>query len=128
MVYLTSDTVPPNIKLTAFVDTQASWAKNYIDALAAQKIVSGFQDGGFHPDEPVTRVQFAAMVSKAFASLPNQRSNTTFKDIQPNFWGAEAIQSAYQKGLCQGIPMEPSSPISKFQEWKCLFRWLVGFS
>ena len=104
MVYLTSDTAPSFIKLTAFVDTQASWAKDFIDALAAQKIVSGFEDGGFHPDEPVTRVQFAAIVNRAFASLPSQRPGITFKDIKPDFWGAEAIQTAYQKGFMSGYP------------------------
>jgi hypothetical protein len=104
MVYLTSDTAPSFIRLTAFVDTQASWAKDFIDALAAQKIVSGFEDGGFHPDEPVTRVQFAAIVNRAFASLPSQRPGITFKDIKPDFWGAEAIQTAYQKGFMSGYP------------------------
>ena len=103
-VYLTSDAVPPSIKLTAFIDTQSNWAKNYIDALAAQKIISGFEDGTFRPDEPVTRVQFAAIVNKAFASLPGPQGSIAFKDIQPNFWGAEAIQAAFQKGFMSGYP------------------------
>ncbi|MBW4578298.1 MAG: DUF3747 domain-containing protein [Tildeniella nuda ZEHNDER 1965/U140] len=109
-VYLTSETIPSSIKLTAFVDTQSSWAKNYIDALSAQKIISGFEDGTFRPDEPVTRVQFAAIVSKAFAALESQRAGITFKDIQPNFWGAQAIQTAYQKGFMSGYPDSTFKP------------------
>ncbi|WP_302884818.1 DUF3747 domain-containing protein [Kovacikia minuta] len=118
MVYLTSDTVPSFIKLTAFVDTQASWAKDFIDALAAQKIVSGFEDGGFHPNDPVTRVQFAAMVNKAFAYLQSQRAGITFKDIKPDFWGAEAIQTAYQKGFMSGYPdgtFKPNQQIPRME-------------
>ena len=125
-VYLTSDTVPPSIKLTAFVDTQSNWAKNYIDALAAQKITSGFEDGTFRPDEPVTRVQFAAIVSKAFAALAAQRAGTTFKDIQSTFWGAEAIQTAYQKGFMSGYPDSTFKPNQQIPRVEALVSLASG--
>ncbi len=110
-VYLTSDTLPEGITLSAFADTQSHWARAYIDALAARGIVSGFsEDNSFRPDDPVTRVQFAAIVNKAFANLPPTRSGTSFKDVQSNFWGYQAIQTAYQKGFMSGYPDNTFKP------------------
>ncbi len=86
------------------VATSVQWASRYIDDLTAQKIVSGFQDGTFHPDDLVTRVQFAAMIAKAFASVPAQRSVVTFRDVPASYWGLQAIQAAYQKGYMSGYP------------------------
>jgi hypothetical protein len=103
-VYLTRDNLPAGIIPSAFVDTQANWARNYIDVLAANKIISGFEDGRFRPDDPVTRVQFAAILNRAFANRAAIRGGTAFKDIQPNYWGFQAVQSAYQKGFMSGYP------------------------
>ena len=125
LVYLTSDTTPSNIKLTAFVDTQSNWAKTYIDALAAQNIISGFEDGTFRPNDPVTRVQFAAIVSKAFGT-PAQRPRITFSDIQPSFWGAEAIQVAYEKGFMSGYPDNTFKPNQQIPRVEALVTLASG--
>ncbi|HEY9896121.1 MAG TPA: DUF3747 domain-containing protein [Candidatus Sericytochromatia bacterium] len=125
LVYLTSDTAPSNIKLTAFVDTQSNWAKTYIDALAAQNIISGFEDGTFRPNDPVTRVQFAAIVSKAFGT-PAQRPRITFSDIQPSFWGAEAIQVAYEKGFMSGYPDNTFKPNQQIPRVEALVTLASG--
>ncbi|WP_421655770.1 DUF3747 domain-containing protein [Leptothermofonsia sp. ETS-13] len=120
-VYLTSDTVPPDINLSAFIDTQSHWARAYIDALAERGIVSGFsEDKTFRPDDPVTRVQFAAMLTKAFSSLPprRERAGAAFKDVTPNFWGRRAIQTAYEIGFMSGYPddtFKPNQDISRLE-------------
>lgn len=112
-VYLTNNTAPPDITLSAFADTQSHWARDYIDALAAKGIVSGFsEDGTFRPDDPVTRVQFAAIVNKAFATLPpkRERGGVAFTDVAPNFWGTEAIETAYAVGFMSGYPDDTFKP------------------
>jgi hypothetical protein len=50
------------------VDINGHWAEPYIAAMAEQGIISGFGNGLFKPDEPVTRAQFAAILNKAFPS------------------------------------------------------------
>jgi hypothetical protein len=49
-----------------FVDVQSHWARPFIETLAAENIISGYSDRTFRPDQPVTRAQFAAMISQAF--------------------------------------------------------------
>lgn len=93
------------------------WAQNYIRALAIKNIISGFPDGTFRPNEPVTRAQFATIVAKAFAS--EQRSPAiTFKDVQRGFWGYDAIQTAAKSGFIAGYPgdiFKPNQQIPRVQ-------------
>lgn len=101
----------------ALRDIKGLWAQPYIQALAAQNIIAGFPDGTFRPDEPVTRAQFATIVSKAFAPQP-QRPAVNFTDVSPKFWAAQAIQTAYRGGFVAGYPgglFQPQQPIPRVQ-------------
>lgn len=93
------------------------WAQNYIRALAIKNIITGFPDGTFRPNEPVTRAQFATIVAKAFAS--EQRSPAiVFKDVQRGFWGYDAIQTAAKSGFISGYPggiFKPNQQIPRVQ-------------
>ena len=86
-----------------FTDVQGHWAQAYIAALAQRNIISGFPGGTFRPDDSVTRVQFAAIINKAFAP-PAKQNVAQFKDISSNFWGYSAVQSAARGGFMRGYP------------------------
>lgn len=94
---------------TTFSDVQGNWAQSFIETLVAQKIIQGFPDGSFRPDEPVTRAQFAAMLNKAFPQNPT-REAIAFVDVPANYWASEAIQQAYQTGFMQGYPNSVFNP------------------
>nr|WP_317105914.1 DUF1565 domain-containing protein [Chroococcidiopsis sp. SAG 2025] len=101
----------------ALRDIKGLWAQPYIEALAAKNIIAGFPDGTFKPDEPVTRAQFAAIVSKAFTPK-GQRPAVNFQDVQRKYWGYQAIQTAYQGGFVAGYPgnlFEPEQKIPRVQ-------------
>lgn len=55
-----------------FKDTEKHWAAAAIQRLQIQGIVSGFPDGEFHPDDPVTQAQVIAMVMGAFDTEDDQ--------------------------------------------------------
>ncbi len=101
----------------AFRDVQGYWAQSYIEALAAKKIIAGFPDGTFKPNEPVTRAQFAAIISKAFSPTP-QRAPLNFTDVSRKFWAYQPIQSAYRGGFMAGYPggvFQPEEQIPRVQ-------------
>jgi parallel beta-helix repeat protein len=109
----------PNVDLAAgtLSDLRGHWAQAYIEALVAQGIMSGFDDGSFRPDEPMTRVQFAAIVQKAFSPAP-QQPGADFSDVSANFWGYNAIQTAYRGGFLSGYPdgqFKPNEPLTRIQ-------------
>jgi parallel beta-helix repeat protein len=109
--------VPPGGPV-AFKDVPANyWAKTYIEALASQNIIAGFPDGTFKPNEPVTRAQFATIVTKALTP-PAKRTAIQFKDVASNFWAYAAIQSAYQSQFVSGYPdgtFKPQQQIPRVQ-------------
>jgi len=84
-------------------DIQSSWARSFITALVSRGVIQGFPDGSFRPDEPVTRAQFAAIVSKAFPQ-PSSRQAIAFADVPEYYWAKDAIQTAYQTGFLAGYP------------------------
>ncbi|MBE9016636.1 S-layer homology domain-containing protein [Chroococcidiopsidales cyanobacterium LEGE 13417] len=84
-------------------DIQGSWAQSFIAGLVSRGIIQGFPDGSFRPDEPVTRAQFAAIVSKAFPQQSN-RNAIAFADVPEYYWAKDVIQTAYQTGFLAGYP------------------------
>ncbi|MHC5718985.1 MAG: S-layer homology domain-containing protein, partial [Nostoc sp.] len=115
-----------NIPSGGFKDVPANyWAKNYIQALASQNIIAGFPDGSFKPNEPVTRAQFAAIVTKALTP-PAKRPAIKFKDVASNFWAYAAIQSAYQSQFVSGYPDGTFKPQQQIQRVQALVALANG--
>ncbi len=115
---------------TSFRDVPADyWAYEYISGLARFSVISGFPDGTFQPNEPVTRAQFAAILNQAFMSaqpfqVPNGRLNATqpatppFADVPNNHWAAGYIAKARTAGFLSGYPgnqFRPNQPIPRVQ-------------
>lgn len=109
---------PKAMAQASFKDVDASfWAKPYIEALATEKIITGFPDGAFRPNEPVTRAQFAAIISKAFI-IPPSRPYRPFLDVSANYWAEPAIRYAHTTQFLSGSPsgnFEPENKINKAQ-------------
>ncbi|HYW19580.1 MAG TPA: DUF1565 domain-containing protein [Nodularia sp. (in: cyanobacteria)] len=103
---------------TAFGDVpEGYWAKAYIEALASQNIIAGFPDGTFKPNEPVTRAQFATILTKALTP-PVKRAGINFRDVANNFWAYGAIQAAYRSEFLAGYPdgrFQPQQQIPRVQ-------------
>ncbi|MCX5933281.1 MAG: S-layer homology domain-containing protein, partial [Pseudanabaena sp. LacPavin_0818_WC45_MAG_42_6] len=103
---------------TTFNDVPTGyWAQTFIQELASRDIIKGFPDGGFRPNDPVTRAQFAAMLSKAVTKVPI-RGGVTFVDVASSYWAASAIQTSYTTGFMSGYPgnvFEPAQNIPRVQ-------------
>ncbi len=93
-----------------FSDIQNHWAAECIRQLFARNYISGYPDGSFRPDAPVTRAEFAALLRKAFANALPIRSGITFTDVPSNHWANPAIQTAYRAGFLSGYPDRTFKP------------------
>ncbi len=102
----------------AFKDVPDSyWAAGYINELAKRKVITGFPEGDFKPDAPVTRAQFAVIVTKAFTPAPI-RNAVVFGDVPSNFWGFNQITAANRGGFMTGYPgniFKPEQQIPRVQ-------------
>jgi hypothetical protein len=95
----------PAFAQVSFPDVASNyWANPFIRELATRDIITGFPDGSFRPNDPVTRAQFAAMLRKAFPNAPRVNNPTNFSDVPNNYWGRQAIQDAYSTGFLAGYP------------------------
>ena len=116
---ITSPTTPtaPTTQV-AFTDVPNNyWAQTFIQELASRNIIKGFPDGSFRPNDPVTRAQFAALLSQAM-NKSTIRSSATFTDVASTYWAATAIQKAYTTGFMSGYSattFRPNENISRVQ-------------
>ena len=108
----------PDTDTASFTDLSSRhWAIDYIEPLIQQGWLSGFRDGTFRPDSPMTRAQFAVLLVGAF-DPPAKRSPISFRDVPDSFWGAEVIQQAYRAEFISGFPdltFDPNFPLTKLQ-------------
>jgi hypothetical protein len=121
--FIGSSAIPLISATSAFAQTTFNdvptgyWAQTFIQELASRDIIKGFPDGGFRPNDPVTRAQFAAMLSKAVNKAPI-RGGVTFVDVSSSYWAASAIQTSYTTGFLSGYPgnvFEPNQNIPRVQ-------------
>lgn len=75
------------------------WAANYIGYMQQFGIVTGYEDGSFRPDAPVTRAEFAAIASR-FEKLT--QGNKSFTDVPDTHWAVKYINFAATRGWVTG--------------------------
>jgi uncharacterized lipoprotein YddW (UPF0748 family) len=106
------------IGATKFKDIQGLWAQSCIENLAQQQIITGYPDGTFEPNNPVTRAEFAVMLGKAFPNVTPVRTGSEFQDVPANYWAKDAISRADRTGFMSGYPnrtFAPSQQIPRVQ-------------
>ena len=64
------------------------WAANYIGYMQQFGIVTGYEDGSFRPDAPVTRAEFAAIASRFEKLTQGSKSFTDVPDTHWAYWYA----------------------------------------
>ncbi|WP_414579573.1 S-layer homology domain-containing protein [Anabaena sp. CCY 9402-a] len=102
---------------TSLIDLAGHWATAFVEALVGKGFISGFPDGTFAPNAPITRAQYAAVIAKTF-NLPTNNPQSQFKDVKSDFWAASAITKAAQMGFISGFPdgtFRPGQNLTKVQ-------------
>jgi hypothetical protein len=77
------------------------WFRQSVAYLAHYKIIQGYPDGTFKPNNSITRAEFATMIS-GFAEL-NIVSFNKFPDVEDH-WAVGYINSAAEGGWVSGYP------------------------
>ena len=83
-----------------FTDVPSShWASDYIGYMQQFGIITGYADGSFRPDAPVTRAEFAVIASR-FEKLTE--GTKSFTDVTGTYWAAKYINFAATRGWVTG--------------------------
>lgn len=102
------------------------WARPFIEPLTERKIITGFRDGTFRPEEPMTRAEFAAIL-QGVKSAKISQSPVKFKDVKTDYWAMSSIEKAVQVGFLKGYPsgvFRPEETIPRVQVFAALANGL----
>jgi len=114
-----------------FTDVSSdSWYAGDIEKAKAAAYISGYEDGTFKPDNPITRVEVAKILS-AVLKLRNYEAAAKLNGYQdagniPQ-WGKESLNSAVIEKYFQGYPdntIRPLNAISRAEAVTVLYQAL----
>ncbi|WP_433943845.1 glycosyl hydrolase [Paenibacillus sp. SN-8-1] len=81
--------------------SSAHWANASIEKWKSNDLIRGYEDGAFHPDQPITRAEFATILNKVFGYY--EKSGASFSDVSADAWYSDALAIAKKAGYYQGF-------------------------
>jgi N-acetylmuramoyl-L-alanine amidase len=99
--------------------------KEEIDYLVEKKIIFGYPEGRFYPEQSVTREEAAAMIGRAL-NLNGNKRKTSFTDVSRASYASGYIQSAFEKGIISGYGDGTYRPNDKITRGEMAF--LISFA
>jgi len=115
---------PSQLQTVSFKDIQSHWAYKDIMELAANNIVSGFEDGTFRPNGDVTREQFLKILVD-LRKYPTDSREVPFRDVEQSRWSAPYIAAGIKQGILivgeYPDGFKPSQPITRLE----MAVWIV---
>lgn len=100
-------------KTSKFSDVESDkWYSNYISYLEDAKIINGYSDGTFKPNNNMTRAEFSTIcinyMEKSLGTIyPNY---TAFIDVDSSHWAYQTIQKIASQKLVTGYPDRSFKP------------------
>ncbi|WP_158082364.1 S-layer homology domain-containing protein, partial [Paenibacillus ferrarius] len=109
---------------TAFADVKTTdWYSSLIQTAYAYKLISGYEDGSFRPNDIVTREQAMVMIAKAMkitnlkAKLPVQSTDATLRPYTDtaaaSSWALSSIADSIQAEVVSGRESNELAPKGK---------------
>ena len=113
----------PDTAAAAFTDVKAGdWYAGAIGAAVQAKLVQGFQDQSFKPNDTITREQMAVMISRAISAAGTTSDTATgqaqllaaFQDqADISSWAQGAVAEAVQANIITGMTSASFVPAAK---------------
>ena len=119
------ETNPPPATAAALSDIAGHWAEKWVLKAVGEGFVTGYPDGTFRPDRPVTRAEFTKLNIEAFGIMPDVAdADISFSDVAGH-WAESYIKNAAAKGLILGVGenrFEPDRTIAREEAATILSR------
>lgn len=114
--------LPARSQAAALTDIDGHWARTQIEAGVSSGYVSGYPDGTFRPNAPITRAEFFKLLGAAMRISPSSTRTGFSEEVQgdsPRHWAFDQgyIQGAVGAGLLvpsdYGAQLAPDTPIKR---------------
>ncbi|MBB6675189.1 bifunctional 2',3'-cyclic-nucleotide 2'-phosphodiesterase/3'-nucleotidase [Cohnella nanjingensis] len=87
-----------------------SWYADYVAIAASNGLITGYEDGRFNPNAPITREQMAVMLAR-IPALKGTNGQSSFKDNgKISSWARDAVGIIAGSGLMQGRGNDTFAP------------------
>ena len=110
-----------------FQDVMGHWAEKEIMFLAEKGWISGYSDGTYKPNKPITRAQAAKIISN-FLALKPTNEKISFSDVDQNHWAFDVVRLVAQHKIMNGLGdgrFAPEALITRAQMAQILYN--AGF-
>ncbi|MFS0724783.1 carbohydrate binding domain-containing protein [Paenibacillus sp. 1P07SE] len=105
-------------------DWQDHWAQGEIGRWLSDGLLEGYPDGSFRPQQPLTRAEFAVILTRLFGLRATEESGS-FSDIKSGAWHAGAVGALTRAGFADGYPdgsFRPSQQVNRQEAAVLLHR------
>ncbi len=109
------------LSVTAFAATkfndvpETHWAYKSIQRWADEKVIVGYSDGSYKPEETISRAEFAAMLCRLFE--PTKKADLSkYKDVDKKAWYYDDLAKAVGAGIMEeetSTKMKPDSLVTR---------------
>ncbi|WP_156889886.1 S8 family peptidase [Planococcus lenghuensis] len=117
----------PDTSINVFSDVRpASFGSGYINSAYKLGYIEGRPDGNFYPADSVTRGDVAVILQRVFNF--SKSGESSFRDVRPTIYYADAVQAAYENGIVNGFEdgtFRPGEAITRAQFAAMLHRALL---
>lgn len=93
-----------------FTDIDNTFAKQDILALANKGIITGYGDGTFRPNKPVTRAEYAKLLVQAKGIPLPGTFEGVFRDTPRGEWYTPYVELSYRLGVTSGVSAGSFAP------------------
>lgn len=105
----------------AVKDIDKHWAKTEINYLIDKKVMSGYDDDSFRPENKISRVEFLKIVNNVFENRKSEKID--FKDVARKDWFYNDVEKAVGAGYTLGYDdntFRPNEAITRQEASKIL--------
>lgn len=111
-------------------DLEGHWAKDRIRRLVARKVVTGYPDGTFRPEDPISRGAFFKLLAGALGA--SESAPATFADLPVSHWAYPSASALVARGILRvdeypGARLSPDQSISR-EEMAVLVARVAGLT
>ena len=116
--------VAPVVSASSFADMNGHWADKYAKVLTDKKIINGYEDGSFKPENNVSRAEITKMLVTAFNVTGT--NIVYFGDVAQGSWYYDFVRRASAAGIINGYDgnFNPDGSLSRQDASLMVFRVL----
>ena len=124
-LFMQGEDSPISTNWNMFSDVDVSkWYNTEVSTMARAGYITGYPDGTFGGDKPITRAEFVTILVRFFST---RNTYVYFRDVSTNHWAYRYIATAAFNGWIVGYPdgtFKPDQPITRAEAVTVLNRLL----